>query len=457
MLEGSFSLSTIPDQVIFFLEGPPAGTDLLIKSVLISCPSSSSCDDADFGVNIITNTSLNYGTNGWFPLRNCTVSVQTGSPLMMPPMAKILLVLMSLYVAAISCISTKQASGPQSVNVALGVDSPWGPAAGVDLMVAGLQFFPVDRRARFRHLKRQTEKIRKQDVILKFSGLDSSNLLGTSVRIRQLQNSFPFGSAIRRPNMDNEGFNDFFVENFNWAVFGNELKQYWTEAQQGNFNYKDADELLNFCTQNNIQVRGLLTRYKGKFKHYDVINEMMHGSFYLDRLGKDISVNIDSRSSHEKYIEYIRHLQEHGAPVGGIGIHGHIDSPVGPIICIALDKLGILGLPILFTEVDVSSDNEYVRADDLEVILREAYAHPAAEGIMLWRFWELFLNRPNSHLVNAKVTSTKLGEGMLLLSTSGYSMLMVILMNKANSAFVDSMALMKWKLLLFRTKLPRNL
>uniref|UniRef100_M1A1N0 Xylanase Xyn2 n=1 Tax=Solanum tuberosum TaxID=4113 RepID=M1A1N0_SOLTU len=368
-------------------------------------------------------------------------------------------------------VKIKQASGPQSVNVALGVDSQWvnggqveisndiwheiggsfriekqaakvmiylqGPAAGVDLMVAGLQIFPVDRRARFRHLKRQTEKIRKQDIILKFSGLDSSNLLGTSVRIRQLQNSFPFGSAILRPNMDNEGFNDFFVKNFNWAVFGNELIRYWTEAQQGNFNYKDADELLNFCTQNNIQVRGhcifweevatvqssvqslnkselmtavqnrltgLLTRYKGMFKHYDVINEMMHGSFYLDRLGKDNCVNMfttahqldpsaflfvndchvedgsDSRSSPEKYIEYIHHLQEHGAPVGGIGIHGHIDSPVGPIVCSALDKLSILGLPIWFTEVDVSSDNEYVRADDLEVILREAYAHPAVEG-----------------------------------------------------------------------------
>ncbi|KAH0683854.1 hypothetical protein KY289_021606 [Solanum tuberosum] len=266
--------------------------------------------------------------------------------------------------------------------------------------------------------------------------------------------------------MDNEGFNDFFVKNFNWAVFGNELKRYWTEAQQGNFNYKDADELLNFCTQNNIQVRGhcifweevatvqssvqslnksdlmtavqncltgLLTRYKGKFKHYDVINEMMHGSFYLDRLGKDNCVNMfttahqldpsafvfvndyhaedgsDSRSSPEKYIEYIHHLQEHGAPVGGIGIHGHIDSPVGPIVCSALDKLG---LPIWFTEVDVSSDKEYVRADDLEVILRE---HPAVEGIMLWRFWELFLNRPNSHLVNAKGDLNETGRRYLAL------------------------------------------
>ena len=85
------------------------------------------------------------------------------------------------------------ASGPQNVNVALGVDSQWvnggqveindgrwheiggsfriekqpskvmvyiqGPAAGVDLMVAGLQIFPVDREARFKYLRRQTDKV----------------------------------------------------------------------------------------------------------------------------------------------------------------------------------------------------------------------------------------------------------------------------------------------------------
>ncbi|KAH0683853.1 hypothetical protein KY289_021605 [Solanum tuberosum] len=163
MLEGSFSLSTMPDPVIFFLEGPPAGTDLLIKSVVISCPSSSAWDDADFGVNIITNTSLNYGTNGWFPLGNCTMSVQTGSPLMMPPMARDSLgahePLSGCYILVTNCtqnwmgpaqmitekvklyltyqvsawVKIIQASGPQSVNVALGVDSQWVNGGQVEI------------------------------------------------------------------------------------------------------------------------------------------------------------------------------------------------------------------------------------------------------------------------------------------------------------------------------------
>ncbi|KAI3764543.1 hypothetical protein L2E82_14554 [Cichorium intybus] len=102
-----------------------------------------------------------------------------------------------------------------------------------------------------------------------------------------------------------------------------------------------------------------------------------------------------------------------GPPVGGIGIQGHIDSPVGPVVCSALDKLGELGFPIWFTELDVSSVNECVRADDLEVMIREALAHPAVEGIMIWGFWELFMSRENSHLVNAEGEINEAGNRFL--------------------------------------------
>jgi len=36
-LEGTFSLSTKPDRVVFYLEGPAPGIDLLIRSVEINC------------------------------------------------------------------------------------------------------------------------------------------------------------------------------------------------------------------------------------------------------------------------------------------------------------------------------------------------------------------------------------------------------------------------------------
>ena len=38
-LDGTFSLSTMPDRVVFYLEGPSPGIDLLIQSVEITCAS----------------------------------------------------------------------------------------------------------------------------------------------------------------------------------------------------------------------------------------------------------------------------------------------------------------------------------------------------------------------------------------------------------------------------------
>ncbi|MBA0565999.1 hypothetical protein Golob_010851, partial [Gossypium lobatum] len=311
-----------------------------------------------------------------------------------------------------------------------------------------------------------------RDLILKFSSSKANNVSGAFVKVEQIQNSFPFGSCITRSSIDNEDLVRFLVKNFNWVVFGNELKWSWTEPQQGNFNYKDADDLLDFCKNNNLEVRGhcifweveyaiqpwvqglnksdlttavqnrltdLVTRYKGKFRHYDVDNEMLHGSFYKDRLGKDIQATMfrtshqldpsatlfvndyhiedgsDVRSSPEEYIRQILDLQRQGAPVGGIGLQGHIDSPVGPIVSSALDKVGTLGLPIWFTELDVSSANEFIRADDLEVMLREAFAHPAVEGIILWGFWELYMSRENAHLVNAEGKINAAGKRYLAL------------------------------------------
>ncbi|KAJ0753226.1 putative endo-1,4-beta-xylanase [Helianthus annuus] len=541
-LQGKFLLNGLQSKVVVYLEGPPPGTDILVDGFIVKhaekTPPSPPpvIENPDYGVNIITNSNLSDGTNGWFPLGNCSLNVVTGSPHILPPAARDTLGpheplsgrcihttnRTQTWMGPAQMITDKVklfvtyqisawvrlgpgASGPQNINVALGVDSQWvnggqveisdsnqwheicgsfriekqpakvmvyiqGPAPGVSFKLAGLQIFAVDRQARFRHLRRQTDKIRKQDVTLKFPTPDSSSMYPTMVIVKQIQNSFPIGTCISRTNIDNEDFVAFFVKNFNWAVFGNELKWYWTESQKGNLNYQDADDLLKLCDDNNISARGhcifwdvdntvqdwvknlnktdlgaavqnrltsLLNRYKGKFKHYDVNNEMLHGSFYPSRLGQDIRANMfktanqldpsatlfvndyhvedgcDTRSTPEKYISQILDLQQQGAPVGGIGIQGHIDSPVGPVVCSALDKLGCLGLPIWFTELDVSSTNEYIRADDLEVMFREAFAHPAVEGIMIWGFWELFMSRENSHLVDAEGEINVAGNRLL--------------------------------------------
>uniref|UniRef100_A0A0A9H4U1 CBM-cenC domain-containing protein n=1 Tax=Arundo donax TaxID=35708 RepID=A0A0A9H4U1_ARUDO len=87
-----------------------------------------------------------------------------------------------------------------------------GPPPGVDLRVMGLQIYPVDRKACFEYLKEKTDKVKKRDIILKFQGSNAANLLGSSVRIQQTENSFAFGSCIARRNIENEDFAGFFCE-----------------------------------------------------------------------------------------------------------------------------------------------------------------------------------------------------------------------------------------------------
>jgi GH35 family endo-1,4-beta-xylanase len=77
---------------------------------------------------------------------------------------------------------------------------------------------------------------------------------------------------------------------------------------------------------------------------------------------------------------------------------------MGDIICDALDKLAATELPIWITELDVSVADEALRADDLETVMREAFAHPAVEGIMLWGFMQGHMWRNNGQLLNADGT-----------------------------------------------------
>lgn len=48
-------------------------------------------------------------------------------------------------------------------------------------------------------------------------------------------------------------------------------------------------------------------------------------------------------------------------------------------------------------------------------MLREAFPHPAVEGIILWGFWALYMSRENAHLVNAEDKINAAGKRYLAL------------------------------------------
>lgn len=224
-------------------------------------------------------------------------------------------------------------------------------------------------------------------------------------------------------------------------TYHNETKWYHNEPQQGQLSYATPDAMYAICEANKIKVRGhcvfwavdqyvqnwikdldavelraaverridsVVGRYAGKFMHWDINNEMLHGSFYASRLGNDIRPWMFSRAKSidstmkpfvndyaiitggegGAYIAQIKDLISAGAPVEGIGVQGHFGSSVDPAAVKArLDALAALGLPIVISEYDSVNADEQVRADNLEALYRVAFSHPSVEGILMWGFW----------------------------------------------------------------------
>ncbi len=294
------------------------------------------------------------------------------------------------------------------------------------------------------------EAIRKQDFHIQVTDAEGRPAVGAQAECRQVRPAFPFGAAMSRKLLDNPRYQEFFRSHFNWAVFDNEAKWYANEPVRGAVSYADADAMLDWCEANHILVRGhnlfwspekwqppWLTKlgtnelrqavenrlesatahFRGRFQQWDVNNEMLHGSFFRDRLGENIEpwmfqhaheldpdvklfvndYNILSTDQNfndvqtDEYVAEIRKLLMAGAPIQGIGIQGHIwnenilEHP--EVIKERLDKIAALGLPIWITEFDVADADEKSSADKLDLVYRTAYSHPAVAGIMTWVPW----------------------------------------------------------------------
>ena len=242
--------------------------------------------------------------------------------------------------------------------------------------------------------------------------------------------------------MYDERYTDFFKENFEWAVFENEAKWYHTETSKGNVNYTDADYMYEWCKENDIIVRGhcvfweveehvpswvrnlsdselrkaiddrlesVVPRFAGKFVDWDVNNEMLHGSFFKDKLGQDIwlymfertkeldpnaklfvnDYNVLSEAEADAFVDQINWFLDNGIELDGIGAQGHFsqDKIVDPVVIESrINTLASTGLPVWVTEYDSTTQNVKLRADNLENFYRIAFSNPNIDGILMWGF-----------------------------------------------------------------------
>lgn len=293
-------------------------------------------------------------------------------------------------------------------------------------------------------------QIRRRQVQVRLVDGQGKPQAGVTVEVRQTRKAFPFGAAVSGALVRNAQYQAFFKSHFNWAVFENESKWYSNGRGPGREDYTVADTMVKWCRENGVPIRGhcifwepekwqprwvppldagqlkaaveyrmdsAVRHFRGAFVHSDVDNEMLHGSFFKDRLGEGIHAWMYKRAREldpdvklfvnefnilsvdkdftevqtDEYIADIRRLREQGAPIDGVGIQGHIwseDILAHPeVIRQRLDKLAALELPIWISEFDVADADETSNADKLELVYRTAYSHPAVEGIMMWIFW----------------------------------------------------------------------
>lgn len=310
---------------------------------------------------------------------------------------------------------------------------------------------------------------------------------GAKIKIEQQEHEFWFGCAIsdgifngRASENDVKMYKEKFLENFNSAVTENAVKWPGMERRKGEVDFSLVDAMLEWTEENSIPLRAhnlfwgikrfiqpwvkelsdeeleatlknraetVTARYKGRFAEYDLNNEMIHGNYYEDRLGPDITkkmavwaqngdpdiklylndYDILTGNKLNEYMTHIRGLLAQGVPIAGIGVQGHLhaESFDRNELKRSLDSLAQFNLPIKITEFNMpgqrskyyqnrdlkmTAEEEQQKAKDLVDYYRICFAHPAVGGILMWGFWEGANWIPQSSLYTRDWTPTPTAE-----------------------------------------------
>lgn len=277
------------------------------------------------------------------------------------------------------------------------------------------------------------------------ASLDTSNL---EIDVKQLKHTFAFGSAVGAAMIvdpAHQKYQDFFYDNFEWAVTENALKwriMEWTRTHirydtplkaidamrargitvRGHNMFWDfdshspswlstlsRDQLLDAM---HVRVNGTIAHTKGKLVHWDVNNENLHGDYFERRLhnpnitssmfkwihqlepGVKLFLNdyniVNSNTYTTAYKMQAKILKASNVPVYGIGVQSHFKSSNIDYDAVKyrLDKVAEAGLPIWITEMSILDTDNQKKADALEKLLTLYFSHPAVEGVLFWGFWD---------------------------------------------------------------------
>jgi GH35 family endo-1,4-beta-xylanase len=185
----------------------------------------------------------------------------------------------------------------------------------------------------------------------------------------------------------------------------------------------NADEIA-YLKENPEELRKRITDHithevstlRGKIVEWDVINEPYWNHEYMDLLGDEVMVEW-FRTAHEAdpaiplflndngilasegeldsphqqhYEKTVRYLLENGAPLGGLGMQGHVKWVVTPPekLLTILDRFAEFGLPIVVSEYDHDVADEEYQENYMRDFLTVIFSHPSVRGFLMWGFWD---------------------------------------------------------------------
>ena len=155
-----------------------------------------------------------------------------------------------------------------------------------------------------------------------------------------------------------------------------------------------------------------VTRYKGKIKEYDVLNEPTHANYLQGIVGDSIDWNcfkwaheadpdaklyvndyniIEYQDQTNNFVALVKKMLQNGAPVTVIGSQCHIGSSVDLTnFKTRFDQLGQFGIPVKITEFDMGAKalTEKQYAVEISKMMRLAFSHPSIEGFIFWGITE---------------------------------------------------------------------
>jgi GH35 family endo-1,4-beta-xylanase len=117
--------------------------------------------------------------------------------------------------------------------------------------------------------------------------------------------------------------------------------------------------------------------------------------------------NIEDQVRFAKQVQLfedtVRYLLQHGAPLTGLGVQGHINSvyPGIPDCLATFDRYAAFGLPIRITEFDVNTTDLALQTDYTRDFLIMVFSHPSVIGVQHWGFWESAHWRPAGAMYRA--------------------------------------------------------